>query len=435
MSCLLNEPQVPRSVVFVVSRIPSPPYDGAMVVVSHTLQGLRQAGCHVTLIALNPQKHRVEATAAQQFCDELILVDIDTTVQVQGALKAVLERGEPLATSLPRASYQLQRFFSAELLSSIVERCRRPGQPVDVVHLDGLPMAWYGVALRQTLGAECPPWIYRSHNVEYRILEQQSHTSARPFWQRWYYRFLAWQTRRFEQEIVRRAPAVAAMSEIDAEELLAMGTDTRVIAVAPGMEVAPTVVPNMVQEEHGHATFKVGFLGSLEWEPNIEGLEWFVRTVWPTIRHQLPEATFTIAGRAPGLRVQSLATTEGVRVLGPVSWAAEFLAQQDVVVAPVLSGSGVRIKVLEGMAHGCAMVTTTRGAEGLSVVPGRQLVIADEPVAMAQACVALLSDPDERRRLAGEGQEFVRQKHSWQASIQQLLHVYRSALERCYGVS
>lgn len=427
----MNDVQVPQSVVVVLSRIPQEPFDGAMVTVHNTLVELRKAGCHITLLALNPVKHRVSREQAQQYADDLTLIDIDTTITMQGALRALFRRYEPVVTDLPTASYQIQRFFSATMFRALLERCR---QPVDLIHFDGLPMAWYGVALQQVLSEACPPWIYRAHNAEYRILEQQARNTVRPAWQRWYYRLLAAQTRRFEQAIIGRAPVVATVSDTDTQVLsqlvsaLSESSESSESAatirtVRPGFDVAPHLHRASLPEPRTH----LGFLGSLEWEPNIEGLEWFVHHVWPRIRRTIPEARLTIAGRAPGERVYALQSAEGVEVKGPVESASEFLQSVDVVIAPVLSGSGIRMKLLEGMANGCAIVTTSSGAEGLPLMSGYQLLIADDPAAYAQSCVMLIQDPHRARTIGEHGRQLISEQFSWDSSMRALLATYSAA--------
>ncbi len=362
------------------------------------------------------------------YADTSSLFDIDTRVTVQGALRALVRRGEPVATDLPTASYQIQRFFSARMFQALLERCR---QPVDLIHFDGLPMAWYGVALQQVLGEACPPWIYRGHNAEYRILEQQARNAVRPAWQRWYYRLLAAQTRRFEQAIIARAPAVATVSDTDTQVLSQLVSSlsessesaATIRTVRPGFDVAPHLHRASVAQPRTH----LGFLGSLEWEPNIEGLEWFVHHVWPRIRRTIPEARLTIAGRAPGERVYALQSAEGVEVKGPVESASEFLQSVDVVIAPVLSGSGIRMKLLEGMANGCAIVTTSSGAEGLPLVSGHHVIIADDPADYAQSCVMLVQDPRRARMMGEHGRQLITEQFSWDSSMRALLDTYSAA--------
>lgn len=411
----------PRSVAFVVSRIPHEPFDGAMYLVYHQLRELRSQGCHVTLIAANTSRHHVTRDVAERLCDRLVLVDIDTSISWKGALLALFRRGEPLHTNLPCASYQLQRFFSQPLFDAFVQELQ--SHPVDVVHADGLAMAWYAHALRLHLREKSPAWVYRAHNIEYRILEHQAVRADAPVLHRWYYRLLAWQTRRFERAILQCADVVSTVTDVDAEQVRGMAPAAPIVVAPPGMHVGET----SRERQPGQ---RLGFLGSLEWGPNVEGVLWFVQEVLPLILQKLPTVELHVAGRSPSPEISALHDGEHVHVIGPVVSAPDFLSSIDVAIAPVLSGSGVRIKILEGLAVGCAMVSTSRGAEGIPVVSGEHVVIADDPQTFADACCELLLHPEQARMMAERGQLLVAEQYAWKPCVERLRTAYELAIRQ-----
>jgi glycosyltransferase involved in cell wall biosynthesis len=175
----------------------------------------------------------------------------------------------------------------------------------------------------------------------------------------------------------------------------------------------PLVLRNVVPEppagyERAASTDPVLlFVGSLTYEPNVDALERFVADVLPAVRRAVPEAVLRIVGQGREPRVERLATVEGVELVGEVSSVSPELARAAVSVVPLRFGGGTRIKILEALAHGVPVVSTTAGAEGLGVVHDEHALIADTPEQLTAACVRLLLDPDEGRRLAARGAELV----------------------------
>jgi glycosyltransferase involved in cell wall biosynthesis len=139
------------------------------------------------------------------------------------------------------------------------------------------------------------------------------------------------------------------------------------------------------------------FVGAMDWEPNVDAVEYFCREIWPLIVAQVPEAKFRVVGRNPGRRVLSL-VSRSVEVTGSVPSVVEHLAQAAVVVVPLRIGGGTRLKIYEAMAMGKAVVSTTVGAEGLSVTHGQDIVLADDAAGFAESAVMLLRNAELRRR-------------------------------------
>lgn len=263
------------------------------------------------------------------------------------------------------------------------------------------------------------PCVLFQHNVE-SLLWQRQAQHERVRLHRLVYRIEALKMRRYEAAAVRRFDHVIAVSEEDRQAMRSMTSPDRITVVPTGVDVA--------QYGTGRAAIGNGrdviFLGSMDWEANVDAVEYFCREVWPAVRRDVPGARFLIVGRNPTLRVQRLAT-DSVVVTGRVDSVLPYLKEAAVFAVPLRIGGGTRLKIFEAMAAGKAVVSTSIGAEGLDVRNGRDIVLEDTAAGFAGATAALLKDPDRRRSL-GEAAVTVAARHDWSAVVRS----FESALER-----
>ena len=249
------------------------------------------------------------------------------------------------------------------------------------------------------------------HNVEAMIWKRHLEHAGSPV-RRYYFRRQARLMLEYEGQVCRSVKSIIAVSEADAEKMRGLYGVSRVTAVPTGVDVdffRPTT-------EAQQATDLV-FVGSMDWMPNIDGVVWFVREVLPLIKKKLPDCSLAVVGRTPGREVTELAQREpGIRITGTVEDVRPWLWESKVSIVPLRIGGGTRLKIYEAMAAGTPVVSTTIGAEGLDISPAENILIADEPEAFAEACVRLISDAGERRRLADAAAQHVETKHSWEAA-------------------
>jgi glycosyltransferase involved in cell wall biosynthesis len=233
---------------------------------------------------------------------------------------------------------------------------------------------------------------------------------------------------RFEPEQVRRFHHVIAVSEQDREAMKGMVDPDRISVIPTGVDLSkyqydPTLRP---------ASPLVVFTGSMDWEANIDGVEYFCKNVWPQVISRIPAARFRIVGRAPHARVRALAS-DSVEVTGSVPSIVDHLREAAVIVVPLQIGGGTRIKIYEGMAMGKATVSTTIGAEGLDVHGGRDIVLADDPASFADAICNLLQDENVRRRFEAAAAETAR-KYDWSVIAQKFTGVLQKTIDAAVSV-
>jgi polysaccharide biosynthesis protein PslH len=233
--------------------------------------------------------------------------------------------------------------------------------------------------------------------------------------------------RRFEKAVLGRFRDVVAVSDNDRELMEAMDGTTRVTVVPTGVDTSTYRVDASV----GQTEPRVMFLGSMDWPANIDGVEWFAAEVWPLVRAAVPDARFQVVGRKPPPRIQRLAG-ESVEIVGGVESVLPYLRSAPVFVVPLRIGGGTRLKIYEAMAAQRAIVSTRVGAEGLDYSDGRDIVIADEPRAFADAVIRLLRDRDAREAM-GRAAGATAARYDWSSVARQFEAVLTGAVERFRG--
>jgi glycosyltransferase involved in cell wall biosynthesis len=251
------------------------------------------------------------------------------------------------------------------------------------------------------------PVVFFEHNVEYVIRKRMRDVETKT-WKRALLENEWRKMRRYETTACRQASLTLAVSETD-RDLLAVE--------APGARVAaiPTGVDTVYFHPNGAAprSTSIVFTGSMDWYPNEEGVLDFISSVLPRIRLDQPDATLTVVGRNPPDRLRAAGDQTGVRVTGTVEDVRPYMEEAAVFVVPLRIGGGTRLKIFEALAMGKAVVSTTIGAEGLPLIPGKHFLKADRPEEFARATVSLLRDPALRRTLGMAGRRLVEERYSW----------------------
>ncbi|GAA3947602.1 glycosyltransferase family 4 protein [Hymenobacter algoricola] len=354
----------------VCPRVPFPPHDGGAIAMYDVAAGLAQQGHQVTVLAINTPKHAQPAHVLDHLPGvRLVTVDVDTRLSPVKALKNLL------FSQLP---YNVERFVSPAVRARLAELLEQ--EAFDVVQMEGTFVAWYaGYWVEPLPGtptsrwAKLPPVVLRAHNVEYTIWEQLAENTRNPL-KKWYLRKLARRLKQFEHWMMHRFDAVAAITEADQQRLRLLGCQEPVVFVPAGVDLNrfqrdPAIRPR---------PRTLFMIGSLNWLPNQEGLEWFLREVWPQARAQYPELELHIAGKDTPEHIRRL-QLPGVTMHGFVESAARFMQEYELMLVPLLSGGGMRIKIIEGMALGKCILSTALGAEGIHVRPGFDIVLGDSP--------------------------------------------------------
>jgi glycosyltransferase involved in cell wall biosynthesis len=292
-------------------------------------------------------------------------------------------------------------------------------EPWDVVQVEALEMAphWFALGGERRL----PPVVLDAHNCEWILQERLARADlANGRWLGGLYSTLqAAKLRRYEGAVVAAMDAVVAVSAADAAALRHVGATRRVAVVPNGVDT--TALPLRDGAGDGQTVL---FTGTMDYRPNADAVAWFVEEVWPLVRGALPEARFEIVGRAPTARVRALAQRPGVEVVGEVVSMASHFARAAAYVAPLRVGGGSRLKLLEAVAHGVPVVTTSRGAEGIAVTNGLDAEVADDTEGFSEALIGLLARAERGRELAGPARRLVEERYDWRALVPPLERLY-----------
>jgi glycosyltransferase involved in cell wall biosynthesis len=249
--------------------------------------------------------------------------------------------------------------------------------------------------LSATLNFPTPPAIPTvlfQHNVETVLWRRLAETETSPL-RRLCYQIEAAKMARYEPRALAHFHHVIAVSNNDRDLMRSAGANLPITVVPTGVDAEKY---SLAPASTGNPPIVV-FTGSMDWEPNLDAAEYFCREIWPAILAVFPNARFQIVGRNPHDRIRRLSSSS-IEVTGTVPSVFNYLRDATVVIVPLRIGGGTRLKIFEAMAMGKALVSTSIGAEGLDVVDGRDLWLADDPATFAKAVLDLLRDPSLRRR-------------------------------------
>lgn len=391
----------------VCKKFPYPLRDGEVIAIHQLTRGFYEAGHKVTVAAINTKKHFFppdEMPEENQAYADFHSVLLDTDVNWWEALTSLF-RGD---------SYNIQRFVSPDfekLLSKILRE-----NEFDIVQLEGLYLLPYLLVIRKFSKAKI---VLRAHNVEHLIWERNS-KMAKPGAKKWYLQNLAARMKEFEIYNLNSCDALVPITNVDAARFVELGCKLPIHTCPVGVNLNGAEV-----SETDPAT--LCYVGSMDWAPNLEGVEWFLDSVWPKVHLQFPEQKFFLAGRnfPPDFPSKEY---PNVTIVGEVENSRAFIRSNAIMVVPLFSGSGMRVKIIEAMAEAKPVVTTTVGAEGINAVDGAHLLIADTPDAFARQIRRLLKDKDEAHRMGLHARAFVKENYDNTKIVHDLIDFYKSIL-------
>lgn len=387
-------------------KFPYPLHDGEVIAIHRLTQAFSEEGCKVTVLALNTKKHHTDLDSIPQEIRSLakyIAVYIDTDIRWYKALLNLFSS----------RSYHIDRFLSDDFSSKL--QVLLETETYDIIHLEGLYLMPYLPIIRKYSKALVS---LRAHNVEHEIWERLSSNERNPL-KRWYLNILTSRLRKFEVSQLNKADLLVAITEKDLNKFRHLG------CTLPAL-VSPASVGNIIPCEPAICN-DLCYIGGLDWLPNQEGLSWFRENCFMELKREHPLLQFHIAGRNMPHYMNAW-NKDGTVVYGEVADARDFLCNHGILIVPLHSGSGMRIKIIEAMALGKVVVATSIAAEGIDCVHQEDIWLADSVEEWIYALNSLLKDPDLCARISARASKKALDRYHYRKVGARLLAFYRDPL-------
>ncbi len=390
----------PLRILQITNRIPFPLNDGGNIATWYVAHYLQQFGHIVDLAFLNTNKHFENPQSIASGYRNLFYTNINTDISLKGVIKSFFSE----------TAYNIERFKSNEFEEVLTHALKE--QQYDIIQIEGAYMALYVPLLRKLSTAKI---VLRSHNIEHKIWERVAVNTSNIF-KKVFIQRLAKKIKTFEDVTLHLFDAIIAITEADAAYYKARHYKGKLTAIQAGFE--DCIVAHPVKKPHS-----VCFIGSMQWMPNIEGIDWFLKEVWPLVLNEMPQAELYIAGKGMDTSFERWKGS-GVFLEGFVPNASDFIQNHTVFVVPLLSGGGMRLKVVEAMGMAMPIVSTTIGAEGIHYVPDHDILICDTPTELKNGIVLLLRDEAFAAQIALHARERAVSEYSWKMLIARFEKMY-----------
>ncbi len=334
-----------------------------------------------------------------------------TVPRGRGYTPAKILRGALGRTPLPVLNYTTAEM--KEALRRVLDE-----QDFDVIQVESIHLMAYLPIIRASPGR--PIVLLDWHNIESELMRRYSERASN-FLRRAYAQRTARQLNHLERRAAREFDAHVVVSRRDGAKLLEHDAGARVFLIENGVDTA-YYSDERIEQAHvaaGRGAQNAGgphrlvFVGSMDYHANVDAAVHFAREVWPRLRERMPELVYTIVGRDPAPEVRELASLPGVEVTGTVEDVRPYYREAVAAIIPLRVGGGSRLKILEAMAAGVAVVSTTLGAEGLEVRDGENILIADGDGELCETIAAVAGDRERRKKLGEAGRALVFERYDW----------------------
>lgn len=381
------------NILQICNKPPFPAVDGGAIAMNNTTQGLLNNGHEITVLAITTPKHPViHDSIPEEYITKTNFqtVFIDTSIRLRDAFFNLFSK----------KSYNIERFISVDFTKQLQKILSH--QEFDVVIIESLFVSPYISTIKSLSTAKI---VLRAHNVEHKIWERIGKNTKNPIKKR-YINLLAKRLKNYEVEVFKSIDGIAAMTKVDENDFKNLGFKKGIASIPTGYIL--NVKEDSKQTEEKDSIFHIA---SMDWLPNVEGVDWFLNKVWPLISSSQNQAKLYLAGREMPDSYYTL-NLPNVHVVGKVKSAKEFYLSKKIMIVPVLSGSGMRIKIIEGMALGKVIISTTIGAEGINCTSGKNIIIADSPEDFAKAICTCLNNSDYCDSIGKNAQDLIATEYS-----------------------
>ena len=390
-------------------KTPFPPRDGGSIAMNNLTQGLIEHGHNVKVLAMNTPKSFIDIEqlpADYRNNTDIEAVYIDTNIKIIDAFVNLFKS----------SSYNIDRFISNNFAAKLQEVLE--GSSFDIVQLESLFLVPYIDVIKKYSKAKI---VLRAHNVEFEIWMRRMH-ACKNVLKKQYLNLLANRLKTYEINHINAYDGIAAITPRDAEMLKSHGCTIPITDIPIGMDLIDSEIDTSNLNDVPTSLFH---LGSMDWMPNQEAIKWFLDQVWPKVSNAYPNLMLHLAGRNMPEWILNF-NFHNVIVEGEVNDVRDYMASKDIMIVPLISGSGMRVKIVEGMAYGKVIISTSVGAEGIQYEHETDILIANTPeeyVTMVGKCI---SDNNLYNDIGNNARMLAREKYDNKIIAEKLISFYRS---------
>ena len=388
-------------------RVPFPQNGGYAIVVANTIKGLVNEGHEVSLVALNAKRNSHDSSLPNEDLMGKInyrAYDIDTTVTMLGVAMNLFKK----------TSFNIDRYYDAEFEDSLIRELHN--NEYDIIQFEGLFVTLYMPAVRKHSKAKL---IYRAHNIENQIWWRLAQQKIDPF-KKSYLRMHARRIKNYERQRLNMFDAITVFTSQDKIKLTEYGIEVPIEILPVGLRLEK-YKPNISKIEFP----SLFFLGSLDWLPNREGMEWFLESFIGDITNGDLPVKLYVAGNDIPERFDDYEALGKIFIQGEVDDALEFVNRKSIMIVPLLSSGGMRVKIVEGMAMQKCIISTSLGAEGINFTNGQDILIANTRDEFYHAIQQCVRDEEFCIRLGKNARLLAEREHDINVVIKNLVAFYQ----------
>jgi glycosyltransferase involved in cell wall biosynthesis len=371
---------------------------------------LADAGQEVYQFDLNTSKHYTKPESIPQHVRKTLHIntsDIDTRVTIAGAFQNLFSH----------KSYNVIRFYSESVEKDLEKILLK--NTFDIVQLETLFVAPYISCIRKFSNAKI---VLRAHNVEHVIWERLAVKECN-FLKKKYLGLLSGRLKNYELKTLNNIDALVPITQVDEAMLIKFGFAKPCLTLPMSLKIED--YPYNAKEESEMCLFH---LGSMDWLPNLEAVHWFLDNCWLKIHELFPEVKLYLAGKSFPDEIKNK-NYPNVLCEGTIKDSVAYMQKKQIMIVPLHSGSGMRVKIIQGLALGKTIISTTIGAEGISIENEKNILLADSPDDFINLVKRCLENPDWCKKIGAEGRNFIEQNYSNISIANKLISFYEKLIK------
>lgn len=396
------------NILLICNKSPYPPKEGGPIAMNAIIEGLLQTDCKLKVLAINTNKYYISFDQIPENYRKKTNIELE---YIDLSIKPI----DAFLNIFTGKSYHVQRFISKTLKKRIVKILRE--NQFDIIQFETLFITPYIDVIRKHSDAKI---ILRAHNIEHLIWQRITRITKNPL-KKLYLNHLQKTLKKFEISSLERFDGIATITKRDGE-ILQKYTSTPIKDISFGIDT--NKFPKPLKDYEFPSLFHIG---AMNWIPNIEGIRWFLHNVWPEVHKKYPVLSFYLAGREmPDWLTNS--KIPNLQVVGEVDDAYEFINSKAIMIVPLFSGSGIRIKIIEGMALGKAVISTSIGAEGINYTHNKNILIAETAEEYLQEISKCVESSDFVISVGNNAHDLIYEEHNNKKIIKRLIDFYQEIL-------